>query len=194
MAVPAPTSRPGRRSSIWTPERPSAARSPIRRKAPVPPVVTLPANLVVNATSPAGAAVTYSASASDLLDPSPRVTCLPASGSVIPIATTTVTCTAADAVGTRRAPASASRYAVLPGRSRFCGRGHLPTSTAPGSGPCSRRPWTRLPWRSPGNRRVACRALDLYAAEVRAAPSRIHAVGEATLRADATRIRPVLGC
>jgi Tol biopolymer transport system component len=61
-----------------------------------PPVLSVPANITVNATSPAGAAVTYSATATDDTDPSPSVACTPASGSTFPIGTTTVACTATD--------------------------------------------------------------------------------------------------
>jgi HYR domain-containing protein len=43
--------------------------------------------------------VTYTPSASDNLDPSPDLTCSPASGSVFPIGTTIVSCTATDDAG-----------------------------------------------------------------------------------------------
>ncbi len=62
-----------------------------------PPVLTLPGPIVVPATSPSGAAVSYVVTATDDIDPSPRVDCLPASGSVFPIGTTLVGCTATDA-------------------------------------------------------------------------------------------------
>ena len=49
----------------------------IDRKAPA---LSLPADMTVNATSPAGATVNFSASASDGANPNPSVTCTPASG------------------------------------------------------------------------------------------------------------------
>jgi hypothetical protein len=56
----------------------------------------VPANITTDATSPAGATVTYPApSASDEEGP-PAVTCAPPSGSTFAIGTTTVTCTATD--------------------------------------------------------------------------------------------------
>jgi len=61
-----------------------------------PPVVTVPGNLTAEATGPGGAAVTYSASATDAVDGSVAVGCLPASGSTFALGTTTVTCTASD--------------------------------------------------------------------------------------------------
>ena len=61
-----------------------------------PPTLTLPANIVVDATSGAGAVVTYIASAVDTVDGSIAVTCVPASGVTFAIGTTTVNCTATD--------------------------------------------------------------------------------------------------
>ena len=63
------------------------------------PVVTVPANITTPATSPAGATVTYTASANDDRDGPLTPTCNPASGSTFPVGTTTVTCTATDAAG-----------------------------------------------------------------------------------------------
>lgn len=62
-----------------------------------PPVITVPGNLTAEATGPGGAAVTYSASATDAVDGAVAVSCAPASGSTFPLGTTTVTCSASDA-------------------------------------------------------------------------------------------------
>lgn len=64
-----------------------------------PPVLTVPADITTAATSPAGAAVSYSVSAVDIADPNPAINCTPASGSTFPIGTTAVNCTAADTRG-----------------------------------------------------------------------------------------------
>jgi hypothetical protein len=64
----------------------------------LPPVVTTSGNVTLNATSPAGAVATFSASAVDLVSGSRPVTCTPASGSTFPIGMTTVTCSASDAL------------------------------------------------------------------------------------------------
>ena len=61
------------------------------------PRLTLPDNKTAEATGPTGAAVSFSASASDLVDGSVPVTCLPASGSTFELGTTTVNCSATDA-------------------------------------------------------------------------------------------------
>ena len=62
-----------------------------------PPVLNLPSNITVEATSTAGATVTYSATATDAVDTNPNVVCTPTSGSTFALGTTTVNCTATDA-------------------------------------------------------------------------------------------------
>jgi hypothetical protein len=61
-----------------------------------PPVISVPGTITANATTPSGAVVTYSVSATDPDDAVASLTCLPASGSTFPIGTTTVNCSAAD--------------------------------------------------------------------------------------------------
>ena len=61
----------------------------------------------VEATGPDGATVNYTKpNASDAVDPSPTVTCTPASGATFPLGNTTVNCTAKDAAGNESAPSS----------------------------------------------------------------------------------------
>jgi hypothetical protein len=61
------------------------------------PALTVPGSASVTTSDPGGTAVTYGfATASDIVDSSPTVGCTPASGSVFPVGTTTVTCTASD--------------------------------------------------------------------------------------------------
>lgn len=62
-----------------------------------PPALTLPSNITAEATGPNGAAVTYTATATDLVDGSVTPTCTPASGSTFALGTTTVQCSATDA-------------------------------------------------------------------------------------------------
>lgn len=68
-----------------------------------PPDTTPPAlvleDLSVPATSPAGAAVEYFASATDDVDGAVPVSCSPASGSAFPVGPTTVDCSATDTAG-----------------------------------------------------------------------------------------------
>lgn len=63
------------------------------------PVVNLPPNQTVEATGPSGAAVSFSASASDTVDGSLAVNCNPASGDTFPLGVTIVDCSATDAHG-----------------------------------------------------------------------------------------------
>ena len=64
-----------------------------------PPTLTLPADITANAAGTDGARVSYSVRASDNRDPNPELSCEPASGSLFPVGTSTVVCTAQDASG-----------------------------------------------------------------------------------------------
>ena len=64
-----------------------------------PPVITVPATVVADATSAAGAVVSYAASANDDIDGSVPVVCTPPSGGTFAVGTTTVACDASDAAG-----------------------------------------------------------------------------------------------
>jgi hypothetical protein len=64
-----------------------------------PPAVTTPGPLNQEAVDPTGTAVSFSASASDIVDGSLTPSCTPGSGSLFPIGATSVTCTATDAHG-----------------------------------------------------------------------------------------------
>ena len=64
-----------------------------------PPALILPADLTAEATSAGGATVSFSASAHDDFDGDVPVSCQPASGSVFPLGTTTVACSAVDGAG-----------------------------------------------------------------------------------------------
>ena len=61
------------------------------------PAVTVPANIILEATSPMGAAGTFVASALDAVDGSTAVNCTPISGSMFAFGTTRVTCASTDA-------------------------------------------------------------------------------------------------
>jgi hypothetical protein len=65
-----------------------------------PPSIAAHADLVADAAGPAGAAVTYTLpAATDLVDGTVTVTCIPGSGAVFALGHTTVTCTASDGAG-----------------------------------------------------------------------------------------------
>jgi len=81
-----------------------APRLMVKLNDTTPPMLNLPANFAVPATSPAGAAVNYTVTATDNGDPTPKVSCSPLSGAIFPIGTTTVNCTAKDASGNSSTP------------------------------------------------------------------------------------------
>ncbi|HST25336.1 MAG TPA: HYR domain-containing protein, partial [Gaiellaceae bacterium] len=64
-----------------------------------PPSLSVPSGITVKASLAGGVKVTYTATATDLVDPAPTVSCSPASGSLFLVGTTTVTCTATDSAG-----------------------------------------------------------------------------------------------
>lgn len=86
-----------RYAGVWYPLNGSVAfRTYIESSQPT---LTVPAPITVPATSPAGAVVTYTASAADSAGNPLTVSCSPPSGSTFPIGTTSVTCSATDSSG-----------------------------------------------------------------------------------------------
>jgi Tol biopolymer transport system component len=161
-----------------------------------PPTLTLPANPVVDATSPAGATVNYTASASDNLDPSPTVACVPPSGSVFPIGPTTVNCTATDDAGNS---AQGSFTVTVRGAGAQIALLIAKTDAFVDSPLIERALKATLQAASQalatGRRPVACAAMAAYIVAVRALPARyLTTAQKAALIADATRIRAVIGC
>src|SRR5258705_12973159 len=64
-----------------------------------PPVITCPANIVVECTNSLGNAVGFAVTASDDSDTNVTVVCTPSSGSAYSLGTTTVVCIATDSSG-----------------------------------------------------------------------------------------------
>ncbi len=64
-----------------------------------PPTLTLPGDMTVEATGPAGATASFAATASDIVDGSTIVECIPSSGSTFPLGATTVLCSSTDDAG-----------------------------------------------------------------------------------------------
>jgi len=65
----------------------------------IAPVLTLPGDITAIVDSAAGAIVDYEVTATDSSDADPSIQCSPASGSLFPPGTTTVSCTATDSSG-----------------------------------------------------------------------------------------------
>ena len=161
-----------------------------------PPALTLPNDRSADATSPAGATVTYTAFATDLGDPSPQVQCLPASGSVFPAGSTTVNCTATDDAGN----STGGSFVV-----HVRGAGEQITALTAKTLAFVDRPaleaglkailTTAANALTAGRKPAACAALSAYSSFVSAAPSlSLTPVEKSELIADATRIRRVIGC
>ncbi len=70
------------------------------------PAVTVPEPISAEATGPTGAAVTFAATATDLVDGAVNTSCTPSSGSTFALGETTVTCTATDDAGNAARPRS----------------------------------------------------------------------------------------
>jgi hypothetical protein len=77
----------------------------------VGPVITAPGNVTAEATSGAGATVSFDVTATDAADGAVQVICTPRSGSTFPLGTTTVNCTASDQAN-HSAPAASFNVTV----------------------------------------------------------------------------------
>lgn len=96
------------------------------------PALQLPSDITMEATGPAGAAVSFSVSATDLVDTNVALSCLPSSGDTFALGTTTVNCTGTDDSGN-----SASGSFAIKVQDTIAPTLHLPagiTAEATGSG------------------------------------------------------------
>ena len=119
-----------------------------------PTLAGMPADRSITTAAAAGATVTFTTpTASDLVDAAPAVQCAPASGSLFPVGSTTVTCTARDASGNRSSSSFAVDVTYVPadrldgdlGRAGRFGRRGIrgePWPDGPGQGRTLRR-WRR---------------------------------------------------
>ena len=157
-----------------------------------PPVLTVPGPIVVNATSPAGATVSYTATATDTVDPSPVVSCTPASGSTFPIGTTTVNCTATDASGNI---ARKSFTVHVKGVSeQLADLGTAVVGVGPGKSLADKIAEAQADVAA-NDIDDACGVLGAFVHEVKAQTGKKITLAEAaSLTADAARIESVLGC
>ena len=104
ISGPSPAQYPlGTTTVTWTATDQSGNHSTATQRITVvdttKPTLALPADITVDATSPAGAVVNYTVSATDIANGTLAVSCTRASGTTFPIGTTTVTCSASDASG-----------------------------------------------------------------------------------------------
>jgi hypothetical protein len=158
-----------------------------------PPTITVPANVVVDATSAAGATVTFAATATDNLGPvPPTVSCTRDSGSTFAVGTTTVSCTATDVAGNQ---ASASFTVTVRGAAAQLDElaATFEAFDLPRAG--DRKAMKEI---ADAVRRLAedrtdqaCRDLDQL---VKKTDKYLTAAQQVEVAADVTRIRAVIGC
>ena len=158
-----------------------------------PPVVTVPANKVVNATMPSGAIVSFTATASDLVDVTDPATCVPASGGTFPIGHTTVTCNAVDNAGNHAVAKSFDVY-VKGAAAQLTDLLASVTGTAPGTSLADKVKLVQG-YVAANNKAAACTGLDGFISEVAAQKGKkLTAVQAASFTAQAVNIKNTLGC
>jgi len=160
-----------------------------------PPTLGVPADFVLNATSPAGAVVTYEVIARDNVAVA-SVNCSPASGTTFPIGTTNVTCMASDPSGNR---ASATFHvSVLSPQIQISNLERSVTTLALSRGTTTSlltKLNDALAAASAGAVATACASLQDFINETRAQAGKKIPISDAnTLSAAAQRIRAALGC
>lgn len=161
-------------------------------EAPVFPMTRLSSNLGYNATSPAGATVTYTVAVSDNVGVT-SLTCEPASGSVFPVGSTLVSCVAGDAAGN----SSSHSFSVnvigpheqLKSLLQIVIDYNLPNGTAQ---PLINQ--LRAAYREPGSGEATCKKLADFILLVERKQSSISPEVAAYVIAEANRIMDALGC
>lgn len=156
------------------------------------PTISVPATITANATSAAGAIITYSVSASDPDDTVASLSCAPASGSTFPIGTTTVNCSASD---THENTSAASFIVhVKSAAEQLADLQTAVTGIGPGTSLSDK---VSLAQAALGRNDVrgACSTLTAFINQVKAQSGKGIPTDTAdTLIAEATRIRAVVGC
>lgn len=165
---------------------------PIKTGDTTPPVITVPAPITANATSPGGAVVTYPVTATDPDDAVASLRCSPASGAVFPIRKTRVTCTAVDTHGNT----STASFTVTVKGAKAQLRDLLTAVTGAGPGTSlADKVKAVQSYLAAGDLADACSALTAFLHEVSAQSGKsIPANQAATLIATAQRIKAVLAC
>jgi|SRR5881396_78711 len=173
-----------------------SASTTVKVEDTTPPLLTVPGNSVVDATSPSGAVVFYVASARDIAAGVVPVTCRPPSGSNFPIGTTTVTCTASDPSGNTSGGAFAITVVSAP--TQIANLASSVTSLGLQSGIATSltvKLNAALAAAMAGDLVTACGKLQDFINETQAQAGKKISTGDAaSLIATAQRIRAVLSC
>jgi probable HAF family extracellular repeat protein len=157
-----------------------------------PPELSVPADMSANATSPDGAIVEFTASATDDNSVPPAVSCVPASGSVFAIGDTTVSCTATDTAG--NTASGEFEVHVKGAAEQLVELAEAVSSIGPGTSLADKVEDAQAAVREDRVAR-ACSTLDGFVNQVRALSGKGIPAGTAeALVAASTRIRAVLDC
>jgi FG-GAP-like repeat/HYR domain len=157
-----------------------------------PPLLVVPERLTAEATTPNGVALSWEANATDIVDGSVPVRCVPPPGSTFAIGTSSVTCTASDAFGNE---ASASFDVHIKGAAEQLDELiELVEDLGPGTSLADKLESARAAL-DEGERAEACSSLRAFANEVRAqSGSKLTPAQAEAFMAAANRIRAVLAC
>lgn len=157
-----------------------------------PPSLAVPEDLVVDATGPGGAVVSFTVTAADDVDGAVSVRCVPPTGSLFPIGSTTVACAASDAAGNE---ASASFDVTVRSAAEQLERLSAAVQEFGPGASLARIAANAEAALAHGNVTNACGLLLAFGNEARAqsAESLTGAQADELVRA-ASRIRAVLGC
>jgi HYR domain len=158
--------------------------------------IAQPANITTDATGPSGATVTYPLPVvSDPDDTSPpAAVCTPASGSVFPIGTTTVTCTATDSKDLNSPVSTSFTITVEGAAAQLADLRQAVHGVGSGNGLASIVAIAQQQV-SDGHPELACLTLTGFLIEIRTqTPWSIPPSTAAQLITDAERIMAVLGC
>ena len=164
------------------------------------PVITAPATVSADATTPSGAVVTYQVTATDNVDGPVPVTCVPPSGSLFAIGNKTVECTAKDAAG-NVAEASFTVHVKGAAEQMVDAMGDV----AALSPPATAQTKNGLNWMlnralqalSANDKQTACVTLGTYVYQVYQSmrpPAKLLAQEGLHLIQDARRVQAVIGC
>jgi hypothetical protein len=155
----------------------------------------VPADFAVNATSPAGAVVTYQVIASDNVAVASS-TCNPASGTTFPIGTTSVSCVASDPSG--NGASATFHVTVLSAQAQISNLQTSVTNLALSKGTTKsllKKLGDALVAANAGDIATACASLQDFINKTRAQAGKKISISDANrLIAAAQRIRTVLGC
>lgn len=156
-------------------------------------LTNVPSDVTADATSPAGAMVTYQLPTA-VDEDAAQVSCSPASGATFSIGTTTVTCTATDSDDSN-SPAQATFTVYVEGATeQLSDLASQVTDLGPGRSLADKLAWAQL-YLDAGHPGAACAALDAFSFEVWAqADKKIPLSTALTLTDTARQIREVIGC